>query len=186
MELINKNLKKVGIVNSISIAVAICLRLFQLKDTHLIANIDGVVCILTLLFGIFYSLSGYKKDAAKYFKIFTLLFLASSIVTVACGIDLIMANEGPIITNQGYSLVASSLAIVFCAAIIAFGKDLGKKKSSNLSYIIMVADVVKLLHSLFIKNETFIATDFLNLVLAIILLVFISAKYADKASRGAK
>ena len=81
MKLINDNLKKAGYFNTVLIMIAIILRIVSLGGLPLHVLFDSVLCIIALIFGLFYSLNGYKKDAAKYYKMFMYLYFASSVLS---------------------------------------------------------------------------------------------------------
>ena len=74
--------------------------------------------------------------------------------------------------------------IVVLVFILAFIKDLGVNKSTCLSLMVLILNVIKLFFD--VAEKVTIPSGFANFVLACVLCVFVSAKYADKASRGAK
>ena len=78
MKLINENLKKVGYVNAVLIIVAIVLRAIIIPTAPTLIKIDAIACILALISGLVYCLNGYKKDVAKYYKAFMILYLVSN------------------------------------------------------------------------------------------------------------
>lgn len=188
MKRINENLKIVGIVNSIFSVIAIVFRLFQFNlDLGLLTNLDTFVCIIALLFGIFYSLSGYKKEDAKYFKAFMVLCFISSIFSLLTPIYLNIKENGAFVLNQRLIENISNIVIVICSFILAFSKDLGMDKSNNAAYVILLLSIIKLVAcKLGNRPLAGIAACVSNLILAIIIVVFVSAKYLDKASRGSK
>lgn len=118
--------KKVGIINSIFIVVAIVIRLIQLEEIPNIAKFDSFFCVVALLYGVIYALSGYKKEDAKYYKAFMFLFLVSSILSFIASVYLIT-----IISTIGFNLktieAVLNFVIIVCSAVLAFGKNLGKK-----------------------------------------------------------
>ena len=179
MKLINSNLKKVGYFNAVLIVVAIVLRIFQIVSMPIYVKIEAVICIIALLFGLFYCLSGYKKDAAKYYKAFMYLYLISSL----------FALIGPafsILGDRNILIIISRVLVFIAVFVLAFVKDLGENKSNKLALAILVINVVTLCFGVATKAIPFISMHLGNVVLACILCMFVSAKYADKASRGAK
>ena len=179
MKLINDNLKKAGYFNAFLTVIAIVLRIFQIVSAPIYVKIEAVICIIALVFGLFYSLNGYKKDAAKYYKAFIYLYLISSL----------FALIGPIfaILGERNILMIISRALVFIAMLVlAFVKDLGENKSSKLALAIFVINVATLCYGVTSKAIPFIIMHLGNVALSCILCVFVSAKYTDKASRGAK
>ena len=178
MKLINDNLKKAGYFNAALIVIAIIMKLVTFFNVPTLVKIDSVLCVAALVFGLFYSLNGYKKDAAKYYKGFMYLYFASNIIS------LLVPLLAPMFEKVNYFIVSINAIILILAFILTFIKDLGVNKSTILSMLILLLNVIKLFYN--VANKTTIQAGFSNLILACILCVFVSAKYADKASRGAK
>ena len=176
MKLINDNLKKAGYFNAFLTVIAIVLRIFQIVSAPIYVKIEAVICIIALVFGLFYSLNGYKKDAAKYYKAFIYLYLISSL----------FALIGPILGERNILMIISRALVFIAVFVLAFIKDLGENKSSKLALAIFVINVATLCYGVTSKAISFIIMHLGNVMLSCILCVFISAKYADKASRGAK
>ena len=173
-KLINSNLKTVGYINAVLIIVAIVLRIVSLGGLPLHVLFDSVLCIIALIFGLFYSLNGYKKDAAKYYKMFMYLYFASSVLSFLA----------PLLKEKNVLFICINAIIVVLVFILAFIKDLGVNKSTCLSLMVLILNVIKLFFD--VAEKVTIPSGFANFVLACVLCVFVSAKYADKASRGAK
>ena len=177
MKLINENLKKAGYFNALLIVIGIVLKALSFLNNPIYIQIDAVVCIIAMVFGLFYSLNGYKKDAAKYYKAFMYLYLFSSLFSFIASISGDKTNIIIVITN---------VVILLSAAALAFAKDLGESKSNTLSLVILALNIVKMFVVISTTGVSLAVTlHFSNLVLACILCVFVSAKYADKQSRGA-
>ena len=176
MELINDNLKKAGYFNSVLIVAAIILRAINFANSPTLMMVDNAVCILALVFGLLYSLNGYKKDAAKYYKAFIYLYLISSL----------FALIGPILGERNILMIISRALVFIAVFVLAFIKDLGENKSSKLALAIFVINVATLCYGVTSKAIPFIIMHLGNVALSCILCVFVSAKYADKKSRGAK
>ena len=185
MDFIRKNLKAIGIVNSIAIVVCIALRLASLSQAStLLAKIDLFACVIALTFGLFYSLSGYKKDSAIYFKAFVYLYAATSILSFATAIISLMV-DGSFVFDLNTAKIIIHAIVTICISILAIGLDLGKKKSLQLTYAILLLNIVKLIISLVSKTQfAIISSDVSNVLLTCTLLVFVCAKYVDKQSRG--
>lgn len=174
MKLLSNNLKKAGYFNSVLIIVAIVLRILSLGNLPIFVTIDSIICIAALVFGLFYSLNGYKKDAAKYYKGFMYLYFVSCIFSFLV----------PIFRDKDVLTMISNAIVLVAAFILAFVKDLGEKKSTYLSLTVLLFSVIKFFYK--ITNNITFSAKFGNLILAIILCVFVAAKYADKEARGAK
>lgn len=178
MKLINNNLKKAGYFNSLLILICIVLNIINIFNVPIYIKIDSIVCIIALIFGLFYSLNGYIKNAAKYYKAFIFMFLISSVFSFIASI-----SGG----DNNYLIVASNVAILLSIVILAFVKDLGEKKSNSFAITILLLNAVKICAVIITKSLSLAVRIHLsNFVLACILCVFVSAKYKDKESRGAK
>ena len=181
MKFINNNLKTVGYINAVLIIFALVLRLVSFASIPTFGKVESIICIIALIFGLIYSLNGYKKDASKYYKAFMYLYLLSTVITLILSL-FVAINE---LRKYGILVVIANVVILISETILAFAKDLGEKKSNGLALAILAISIFKLC---FVTTKTIshISIAFDNLILAIILCVFVSAKYADKASRGAK
>lgn len=183
MKLINNNLKTVGYINAVLIVIAIVIRVFGSSLGDVAYKVDAVICILALIAGLIYSLMGYTKAVANYYKVFMLLYAissAESIIPPVVG----ALNAGKAVVLL-FALVPA--IIMICALILAFAKDLGKEKSTTLSWIILSVSIVKVVLEFCLPDGIHhLAATIAYLIQAIIAFVFVSAKYADKASRGAK
>lgn len=186
MEFIKKNIKTIGICNAIAIGLVIILKLFIFKDLSTISKIDSSFCIVAMIFGIFYALNGYKKDSAKYYKLFMIMYYISSLLSLATPIALMINNEEIGFIDILFVTVWN-IVIVYCVTILTIGKDLEKDNSANLCYVLLVANIIKLLAGI-VSNEAIqrIAAHLSNLLLACIVFTFVFAKYIEKSSRGAK
>lgn len=180
MKLVNKNLKKVGYFNALLIVVAIIFRLYYIGTFSPIVTVDSAVCTIALIFGLFYSLNGYKKAAAKYYKGFMYLYFVSS--ALSFGSTLYIGSMS--LTASGLVIILCNLAILLLAFILSFIKDFGEKKSNSISLTILILNTIKLVLVLNTTTSN-ISIGFANLMLACILCVFVSAKYIEKESRGA-
>ena len=181
MKFFNDNFKVIGYFNALLIVASIVFRLYFITTFSPLIMADSILCTITLLFGLFYSLSGYKKDAAKYYKEFMYLFFASSILSL-CSTLYIGSSS---LTSSGLVIIISNAIIFIISFVLAFIKDFGLAKSNILALVVLLLNIVKLV--LVLKTSiSFISIGFANLILACILCIFVSAKYADKTSRGAK
>lgn len=177
MKLINDNLKKAGYFNAVLIVIAIVLRIISFSVLSSSTMLDSIIFIATLVFGLLYSLNGYKKDSAKYYKAFLYLYLVSNTFSVS----VLFVNR--------LNLFISILKILefVLLFVLAFIKDLGANRSTNLSLLILIISVIDVLYgAIKIGNIISISSGFSALVLSCALCVFVSAKYKDKEARGAK
>ena len=176
MKILKENLKKAGYFNAGLIVVAIVLRLMNMFNTPALVIADSIVCIAALVFGLFYSLKGYKKDAAAYYKLFMYLLLVSSLMSLST-----------IVVKFNALMLICNIIIFVCVVALAVANNLGESKSNNCALIILICDLIKFFYIVAKTNDMpAIAGGFGNLALACVLCVFVSAKYADKAARGSK
>ena len=181
MKLINDNLKKTSIFNSILIVIALVLRVMNVWKMSGIAIVDTVVCVLCLLFGLLYCLNGYKKDVAKYYKYFMYLFVLDCIISFATIFVLFGLKQ----FNQIGFIHGVHIAILICACLLAFVKDFGEHNSKTAACIILVLNSITLFNDLI--NGLLVTVNYGSLaffIQSIIVYVLVSQKYADKASRG--
>ena len=183
MKLINDNLKKAGYFNAVLIAIAIVLRLINFKDISLYAKIDAAVCVISLLFGLLYSINGYSKDVAKDYKMFMLFYAISAMVSIIVPV-LDLLNVG--IGSLKFVSVAIDAITTTCAFMLAFGKDLGYEKSIKYVTLALSVSIIKLLLNIVKLDFTHSIPSSAHLIQAIIAYVFVSAKYKDKEARGTK
>ena len=178
MKLINDNLKKTGIFNSILIVIAIVLKVINFSSFPIYIKIDSVVCLFALVFGLFYSLNSYQKDAAKYYKAFMCLYFISSLLSFIASI-----SGG----DTNLLIIIANVAILISVFVLAFVKDLGEKKSNGFALTIFALNIIKMLIVVVTKTVLLaIKVHFSNLILACIICMFVSAKYKDKEIRGTK
>ena len=184
----------VVIANSILIVAAFAASMYVIfmEQAPMFQRIYSAMDLIILGFGFFYFLNGYKKDAAVFYKYYTLLFafrIFLSIISVEALFD--ATGVG------GFSLkILTALLPYTPVLILALVKDLGKKKSLALSgsvfawyllcFVVTIVaaagntfdSVLVLLKAMSIIKS---ATMF---VFAALLLVMTIAKYQDKDARG--
>ena len=177
MRLINDNLKKAGYFNAALIVIAIVLKAICIGIGTTLSKIDSIICIIALMFGLLYSLNGYKKDAAKNYKVFMYLFFISNA----------FALTAPFAIKVDVLILVSNIIMFVLVFVLTFIKDLGVSKSTNLSMLILILTIIKFLYAVAKLGDSLsIYSGFSSLALSCVLCVFVSAKYADKESRGAK
>ena len=188
MNFITKNLKKVGIVNTILIAVCLILDGYVIGQEPYLLSIPSYVAanglkIVSIVCGLVYAISGYKKNAAKYYKGFMILQLVTRIVDTF--IDLYSTITYADKYGSSYYTTVFKFIIVICIAILAFAKDFGKKKSLIAAYTLLICDVAVFIRMITTYNND-IVLAFTYLLLGIITVIFVEAKYIDKEARGTK
>lgn len=190
----DKRLKNAGVITIYAILVAVILRVsLYTTATTVVAQVQSVVCIVALTFGVFYAVKGYKKNGAKNYKGFMILYFFNNLLSIAAPLSIEISTD----TFRLVSAVtlAGNIIITICALILALGKDLGKKRSLALSYTILGTNLIKLITVILDleKNPNITDTKSLayaiiayvsNLLLAAILVIFVDGKYIDKEARS--
>lgn len=156
-------------------------------------RIYSAIDLLILGFGFFYFINGYKKDAASFYKYYTLLF-AFRIFLSVISVDALFDVNG----IGGFPLkILMALLPYTPVLILALVKDLGKKKSFTLSGIVfawyflcLVATIVisasGSLNVLAMLNTMNLIKSGTMVVFSALLVVMTIAKYQDKDARGTK
>ena len=183
MKLINDNLKKTGIFNSILIVIALALRLMNIGKMPIIALVDALINVIALLCGLLYSLNGYKKDVAKYYKAFMCLYALGSLISFISP----LRRFGFSPTNQTNLVHIIHFVVLVCTCLLALVKDFGEHNSKATALVLLVMNGVILVNDLI--SGAIVDVDYVSLsifVQAIITYVLVSQKYADKEFRGAK
>ena len=125
-----------------------------------------------------YTLLGYRKNAAKYFKLYGLLYLVSQVAVVISAIS--MATKA--IT---YIICIAAIVITF---ILVVCKDFGKEKSLCLCGLLVLVQLIAcfVVYTSFGSLIIVMITRAVDLVLACIYGIMTYAKYLDKDERGTK
>ena len=133
--------------------------------------------IVALVFALFYILYGYTKNAAGYYKTYGYLLFLSILITSITAFQR---------TTKNLTII-SCAALIIVSAILAFGKDLGKKNSFILCGVLVLGELVNsyAVYNLYGLQKTF-ETCAINLVIVCLYGIMTYAKYLDKAERGTK
>ncbi|MCR4950514.1 MAG: hypothetical protein K6A40_04225 [Solobacterium sp.] len=141
----------------------------------------SVVQIIALGAGILYGVSGYKKNAAGYYKAFTV------ITAIALGLSLADAclAEKPDVVSAIFYAVA--LAGVVALSTV---KDLGRQKSIYILMAVLAAILVLLFKAAFGFSSygeagfAMVSSVIANAMMILTLGAMLAAKYLDKKARG--
>jgi len=129
--------------------------------------------LVVLLVELSYGITGYKKSSSLFFSITVFLYAA-------------LAMSNTLLVRQGpFFLPLLSIISFGTLCVLAFAKDLGKKKSYAFCLINLASSVIRIVLYKVVAG-TVLGAMFGNLLLAITLCIMIYAKYADKAARGTK
>ncbi|WP_035768700.1 hypothetical protein [Butyrivibrio sp. NC2002] len=141
-----------------------------------------LVILAMLIVGILYLVKGYTKRAAVYYKLFLILNVAVCILTIF--IDLCFYR----VTIWMITISVLNVCKIILLLLMAFGQDLGEKRTWQIFYMLLAADGLKLI--LAIINMVGIGFDFsfLGYVTALIsdgtIGLAIRGKYENKKMRG--
>lgn len=148
-------------------------------------NIDyplGMVAVdvVSIVVSFLYFAKGYKKDAAKYFKL-AFLFEASTYI-----LDYLYLAVSPIaLVNEPATYITIAISVIMYGntLLVAVAKDLGKKAS----FFIYGSNTVLYLVNLLLSINIDIASQISSIIwlsLSIVGLIMIEAKYIDKENRN--
>ena len=141
-----------------------------------------MVVVLMLITGILYLVHGYKKNAAVYYLAFILLLVLVNLFVVL--IDVLYTQKTPLIIIK--CILYSAKIIVLL--IMAFGKNLGKKMTWTLLYVVVALDIAGMIVMLIYMFQNGFDFALIGVFAAIVADVTmglaIRGKYEDKESRG--
>lgn len=190
IEIIERDIKKLKVINIIFILIAIGLNVYALLyvDTILITNkISFAAAIVALIFGLVYAFKDYQKEAVKTFNLFINL----------CIVMLLLQSVGEIYScYAGYQGVKStiiscfSIAIeVLILAILECVKNMGKKAAIALGCTVLGFAIFGFLRNITLIGDPdtlkiYLIISFAGIVLACVICLFIIAKYSNKNLRS--
>ena len=181
-----KELKKVTALNAALLIAVLMLNVYKIIFLPLspLKLVDALGKIAALVFGLIYVLRDYRKKAAGDYKGYLTVLLLSGLLSFSA--DILSAKEA--IFSGAY---LSTILVGFSCILIVFLlliKDLGKSKSLIIAYLNIAAAAVVMIRSLVLYSAQlpYLVTTISGMLLAVITLEFVYAKYADKASRGSK
>ncbi len=141
-----------------------------------------IVILIMLVTGVLYLVKDYSKQAAKYYKLFLVLNVIVCILTVF--IDLFFYKS----TTLMYLISVLNICKIITLLMLAYGKDLGEKKTWTIFYILLAIDIIKLLFAFINMSSIGFDFSFAGYVTALIsdgtIGLAIKGKYDDKKSRG--
>ena len=141
-----------------------------------------LMVMVMLLTGVLYLVHGYKKNAAVYYKAFIILMV---LVTLIDLITNMVCNAMNVLLIIRCALFAIKIILLL---LLAFGKDLGQKKSWYILYVIVALDIAGIVVMFIVISGTGFDFSLIGAIAALVadvtLGIAIHGKYADKASRG--
>ena len=158
-------------------------------------QLPAVMCLAALVVTFWYAIQGYKKSAAKYFK---LMMVFCAFASLLCIVPHMYNTAAEGFMPTGYVLCTLGYALCFgIYLILALVPDLGLIKSSVLIGIVFLFYIVVFLFSVVNQTGTHTSggasTDWMRVfrqatmwVLALSVGISIYFKYSDKARRGGR
>lgn len=165
----------------LAIATGLCIFALIKKEVDYPTGVI-IINFLSIAVAFMYFFKGYSKDAAKYFRI-VMLFDAATYI-----LDCLYLAVKPIQVDIDAGIYASLALILVMygnTLIIAIGKDLGKKASLLIygcNTLLYVANFVSSLGG----NISELTVALIWLILSLVGLIMIEAKYMDKENRNTK
>ena len=152
-------------------------RLSNLLNVFLMA-----IILAMLVAGALYLLKDYTKRAAGFYKAFLLLHIAVCALTIYIDLAFYMVT----VLLAAISVVNACKAAILL--ILALWKDLGRRRTWNLFYILLALDIVKLIFAIINMASIGFDFSFMGYVTALIadgtIGLAIKGKYEDKSARG--
>ena len=150
------------------------------------SNLSNVVLMTVILAmlatGVLYLVRDYSKQAAKYYKLFLILNVIVCILTIF--IDLFFYKS----TALMYMISGLNTFKIITLLMLAYGKDLGEKKTWTIFYILLAIDIIKLVFAFINMSNIGFDFSFAGYVTALIadgtIGLAIKGKYDDKKARG--
>ena len=181
-------LRKAGILNTVLIVLTMLCEAAGLLVMSAFSSdrILNIANIIALLCGIFYVFTGYRKGRAQFFKLFMIIYAFVSAYDVIADIAYCISAK---ITILCIIEILANVLAALCVIILAFTSNFGKKASMRLGkincYLTVVSDLV---FGIFIYKDILVYADiyFGDMLLSCLALLFITAKYVNKQTRGAK
>ena len=164
---------------------------FLFSDGLITDKVLNAALIVGLIAGIMYVRGGYRKNAAIYYKTFLIIYAAEVLYSVIAEVFRILASFSAFSTAQKVFAIAAVVlraGAAVCILILAFRKDLMKKKSMLLATThLMTVWVATILEIIAFRDFSQYYSIYLGgLLLSVLAYRFVVDKYADKDARGAK
>ena len=171
--------KVILVFNLLLIAAAVVLSIIGIngEGATLTRMLATVVRLFALLFAGFYLLSGYSKNAAKYYKTFGIIYA----LTIVVGIITCITN-----TVFVMDIICSVLLLIGILVLVSV-KNLGKTKSFVICAFLVALQIACVVLVYLEGDPIIVKIDmFMGVDLACLYGIMTYAKYLDKAERGTK
>ena len=182
-----KNNKTFIVIGAILSIVALVMNFAKLilLQLSLLSTVSTIAAVVALVFALLYALKGYRKTAAKDYKIYLAVIFFSTIVNFIT--DIWLTLENPIYNGSYVSTVCLFIDCVVLFLLLV-SKNFGKTKSLIVVWIFTIERlfIVGRVLTIYSAVPSYIIGSICREVIAIITLLFVYEKYIDKAERGAK
>ncbi len=182
-------LQVVMVMVSLCMLVLCCMGIINangMTGAELIFSKASQVLIMALVvIGLIYSIKGFGKTEAKFFKLFMMLYVIMLVLTIL----------GVFVGSMSIVAIIAGLVSLVLAVVLALGKDLGKSKSFAFVIILIICRIAVLINGAAIYTQaqnveiqilsvmSFLIADVLVSVTAGMMVL---GKYFDKTDRGTK
>ena len=150
-----------------------------------------IVNALTLILALVYLIKGYKKEDAKLYKAFLIVYGIGILISSASMV--VLVNFIPVITRvlvPNYAIMYGTVMVLACA------ENLGEKKSMMFAWVNFALVAILLVALLITLPGTARGGTLINsavdihiakyFILSLVLVVTTRSKYVDKETRGTK
>ena len=179
----NSDLKRIQIIQTIAVAVAIVMMLLSIISLLMEPNpsVFMMVAQFELLTGLIISLvylvDGYKKSAAVYYKATICFALLGNVLQI---IGNIFMDKG-----IGWSGIISLITIA-CLTVLIMVKDLGENRTNTIFQVMMASVLGSSIFQVLAHGRKVIPSVIAAVLGAGTIGIMIRAKYLDKKARGSK
>lgn len=177
-----KHYKEIGIISIILILAGLICSLLRvyMPSKYALTSVKIFVGMMTLIFAIYYTTFGYKKNGELFYKIFMCFFALNGVLAT-------LLLVGTLASAGASEIVVIILNAAWCimAFILTFGKDLGRRKSLTYGALTVVLNIIICIYVPLTADTPLsgFLSSFQTLIIALLALIFIYAKFEDKKAR---
>lgn len=146
------------------------------SNFNVVVFITDLLILITAVFALFYSVLGYRKFAAVFFRAFLLSYAVTTLV---------MCVALSQVSNTNILALVCNIIIFAGLCVLLIAENLGKQKSFVISSLITGLTVVSPLINVIARGFYIESVpQFCMIVFAFIAGIMVYAKYVDKEERG--
>ncbi len=156
-------------------------------------KILAAVAILACVSAAYYALRGFKKYTAPAYTVFMFICSVFNMLCIIGTAIRIGGTEHEIITAF---IVVMNTVLFSCFQLLAIPKDFGKARSFGAAYVILGIVAAQLIWAIigavsgsgfgFANNLAIFVRMGTKIVMVVVTLIMVYAKYSDKEERGSK